>query len=336
MKRSRLARYALTICTAAALLAGCGGSQPPTGAPGAMQQSSAIATHASHGGSWMLPEAKSDDLLYVSNGGTNTVTVYTWGYQHQVGTLTGFEAPRGLCADRNGDVFVTNSRTSQIFEYEHGGTSPINALSDPYGSPTACAVDPTTGDLAASNTSPGSAPSSVLVYRDASGTPTQYADASVSLFYYPAYDNEGNLYVDGVGPSSPFQLVELPKGGSTLTSVTLDDTPPFAGGLAWDGEYLALGFGSGPTAIHQFSMSGSSGRLEGSTTLSGSDWVLEFAVPKLFGNGKVNPRGKRLIGADLPGNDVAYWIYPAGGYPVKGTSGGISSPEGIAVSRAPH
>jgi hypothetical protein len=28
------------------LLAGCGGSQPPVGAPGAMPQSRAIATHA--------------------------------------------------------------------------------------------------------------------------------------------------------------------------------------------------------------------------------------------------------------------------------------------------
>ena len=241
-----------------------------------MQQSSAVATHASHGGSWMLRKRRASDLLYVSNGGTNTVTVYTWGYQHQVGTLTGFEAPRGLCADRNGDVFVTNSRTSHTFEYEHGGTSPINALSDPYGSPTACAVDPTTGDLAASNTSPVARRAASWFTETHRVLRTQYADASVSLFYYPAYDNEGNLYVDGVGPSSPFQLVELPKGGSTLTSVTLDDTPPFAGGLAWDGEYLALGFGSGPTAIHQFSMSGSSGRLEGSTTLSGRTGCLSL------------------------------------------------------------
>jgi hypothetical protein len=43
----------------AALLAGCGGSQPPIDAPGAMAQTSAIATHADRGKSWMLPEAKS-------------------------------------------------------------------------------------------------------------------------------------------------------------------------------------------------------------------------------------------------------------------------------------
>jgi hypothetical protein len=43
---------------AAATPAGCGASQPPIGAPGAMPQGTRIATHAEHGKSWMLPEAK--------------------------------------------------------------------------------------------------------------------------------------------------------------------------------------------------------------------------------------------------------------------------------------
>jgi hypothetical protein len=47
-------RYALTSCAAAAMLAGCGGSQPPIGAPGAMPQTSAVATRAERGKSWIL------------------------------------------------------------------------------------------------------------------------------------------------------------------------------------------------------------------------------------------------------------------------------------------
>jgi hypothetical protein len=39
------------------MLAGCGGSQTPIGALGAMPQRRAIATHAERGKSWMLPEA---------------------------------------------------------------------------------------------------------------------------------------------------------------------------------------------------------------------------------------------------------------------------------------
>jgi hypothetical protein len=38
MKGLGLSLYALAMGTAAALLAGCGGEQPPIGAPGAMQQ----------------------------------------------------------------------------------------------------------------------------------------------------------------------------------------------------------------------------------------------------------------------------------------------------------
>jgi hypothetical protein len=61
MNRSKslgIGRYALSSWVAAAMLAGCGGSRPPIGAPGTMPQSRAIATQAKHGGSWMLPEAK--------------------------------------------------------------------------------------------------------------------------------------------------------------------------------------------------------------------------------------------------------------------------------------
>jgi len=42
MTIAELYQYPVSICAAAALLAGCGGSQPPIGAPGAMRQTSAI------------------------------------------------------------------------------------------------------------------------------------------------------------------------------------------------------------------------------------------------------------------------------------------------------
>jgi len=49
-----LSRYGLSCCVAAAMLAACGGSQQPIGAPGAMQQGRAITTHAEHSNSWAL------------------------------------------------------------------------------------------------------------------------------------------------------------------------------------------------------------------------------------------------------------------------------------------
>ena len=49
-----LNRYALSSCVVAGTLAGCGGSQPPIGAPGATPQSRAVAQHGHRSGSWML------------------------------------------------------------------------------------------------------------------------------------------------------------------------------------------------------------------------------------------------------------------------------------------
>ncbi len=65
MKNGVLSRYALSSCVAAAMLAGCGGSQPPIGAP-AMPQSRAIAQDGARGKSWMLADAKNSDLYYLA------------------------------------------------------------------------------------------------------------------------------------------------------------------------------------------------------------------------------------------------------------------------------
>ena len=60
-----LARYVLNIVVAAALLTGCGGSQPPIGVPGAMPQSRrAIARAADRSGYKVT-----GPLLYVTNLG---------------------------------------------------------------------------------------------------------------------------------------------------------------------------------------------------------------------------------------------------------------------------
>ncbi len=70
-----------------------------------MPQTSAIATHADRGKSWMLPEAKSEDLLYVS--AYSDVLVYTYPGGKQVGDLKGFNSAAGECVDSKGNVFIT-------------------------------------------------------------------------------------------------------------------------------------------------------------------------------------------------------------------------------------
>lgn len=313
--------------------AGCGGSQSQLGPAGAIAPNNAVRT--GQGRSWMDARAKPDNLLYVSNtpaGSPATVTVYSWRLTKLVGTLTGFTFPEGLCVDKAQNVWVADWGAADLVEYAHGGTTPIKRLSFPYGNPISCSVDRTTGNLAVTNNSvdPG-----VYVYANASGTPTHYTDRNILTYVDLAYDDLGNLFVDGdgAGLSLPFVLTELPGGGTTLESIALNKPITIAGALQWDGKYLAIcDTGPSPNVLYQFSIAGSSGTLAGTTVLDGASLILQFWVPK-FGNGKVNPQGTRVVGADFDNNDVAYWIYPTGGAAFKTITNGIGRPEGVTVSK---
>ncbi|HEY2475776.1 MAG TPA: hypothetical protein VGI19_13385 [Candidatus Cybelea sp.] len=114
-------RYAFSI--AAALLAGCGGSQPPIGAPRAMPQAPAAAVRAYSGRSWMDAGAKDQDLLYVTNQ-NGLVNVYRYWQHTLVGVLTDFEQPMGECVDPSGNVYITDYQANKIVEYAHGAMKP--------------------------------------------------------------------------------------------------------------------------------------------------------------------------------------------------------------------
>ncbi|MGA7201587.1 MAG: hypothetical protein WBX26_07145 [Candidatus Cybelea sp.] len=153
MKNSDFGRRALGICAAAAMLAGCGGPQPPIGAPGTASQTSTLAMRADRDTSWLRRGTSSgSDLLYVANhkGG---VYVLTYPQGQLIGELSLPYEPMsgGICSDSDGNIFVPDEY--EILEYAHGGTQPIATLSDDggYGYPNGCAVDPSTGNLAVTN-----------------------------------------------------------------------------------------------------------------------------------------------------------------------------------------
>jgi hypothetical protein len=91
----------------------------------------------------MLPVAKSEDLLYISN--VYTVTVYSYPRGRHVGTLKGFYGPERECSDAAGDVFIADG--NNVLEYAHGGTKPIESFSLAGYASQSCAVDPATGNL---------------------------------------------------------------------------------------------------------------------------------------------------------------------------------------------
>lgn len=318
----------LGVCAAAAVLAGCGGSQPFAQSPGARPQIPAIGTHSMHADrrrSRMEGDAKSGDLLYVSDTETGDVYVFAYPKGTPKGTLTGLIDPAGECVDASGNVFVTNTGASNIVEYAHGGSTPIATLKDSGSFPVGCSVDPMTGNLAVTNFSTsGSGQGNVVVYKHARGRPTgHFSDPDINNVLLCGYDGEGNLFVDGLTSASGFAFAELHRRGSKLAPVALDQSISSAGGVQWDGKEVAVG-DQAANVIYRFSIRGNKGTKVGATPLTGASEVFQFWI-----------EDKRVIGPDAIAANVGIWDYPAGGSPTK-TFGGVYVPLGATVSKAPQ
>ena len=235
-----MSRILFTLSVAAgALLSACG-------APGDVQSPVVPAREGASqlGRSWMLPEARSSDLVYVSALG-GEVYVYSYPAGKLVGTLTVTGTPQGDCVDKAGNIWITDDiigGPQKILEYAHGGTSPIRTLADGGGYfPSGCSVDPNTGDLAVANANtqcinaPGG---DFVIFKHAKATPKIYTDPGLKCYGLLAYDDHSNLFVDGTSPQGLFQFAELPKGSRTFTNFVLNGG--IEGGVEWDGKYITL------------------------------------------------------------------------------------------------
>ncbi len=239
---------------AVAVLAACGGPQTQP----AMQSPSGTTSAA-------RPEAHSGDLLYISDQEKAQVYVYSYPAGKQVGALSGVVFPESLCVDRSGNVFVPDNGAAQIAEYAHGGTSPINTLTD-RENPDACSVDPATGSLAVTNES-----GNVSVYPNATGSPTIYSTPFVPWFC--AYDPSGNLFAEGDGAG--VQIAELRRGGSAFERVSYrEHNNGTVAGMQWVTNHLTMGTANRYSGhccgrIYRFSIKGSHGRRAGSMHVPG-------------------------------------------------------------------
>ena len=328
MRSRDFSRFALSACVAAIMLAGCGESQPPIGAPGAQPQASALATNAERGKSWMLPEAKSQGLLYVVRNGANEVSVYTYPKGKSVGTLSDIPGALGICSDANGDVFVVATESQQIYEFEHGGSSPIVTLDDSGNNPNGCAIDPSSGDLAVTG---GLGVANAAVYQNAQGSPTVYTDTFAGSFTFCTYDSQGNLFIGAEN------LFELPKGANSFVEIPISGGPPQTSppGIQWDGSYIALQETSrskeGPTKIYRISVSGSSASVIGEVDLSSRI----NKNPNLGSQFWINDG--TIVMPESMNKNVALWHYPKGAKAYHTTK--VAPKEGlltaVTVSLAP-
>ena len=273
------------------------------------------------------PNAARGDLLYVSAG--TAVNVYSWRSFTQVATLTGFSSADGMCVDGAQNVWIVDGQLRYAFEYAHGGSTAIKSLAVPGGWPDACAVDPTTGNLAVVVAyAPGSRfhdkTGGVEIYPGASAPPTEYQARGIFFYDQAGYDASGDLFVNGVQSAGKVtRLAELPAGSTILEPIKLNVTLPVpSGGVQWDGKYLALGDGGG--TIYRFVVSGRNATKVGATMLAHVAHPFAFFIAKL-GNARV------VVAADQNDLDVPEWRYPAGGQPLRSVS--INYPGGVVISR---
>ncbi len=331
MKVSRLVSYALSASAAAAICAGCSNGGPDSLASDYAQSlhrlppslGSTETLRPDHHRSWISPDAKKKDLLYIADEGSGDVYVFSYPKGALKGTLSGFAEPQGECVDKKGDVWVTLFSAEELVEYAHGGTSSIGTLSDSGYLLEGCSVDPKTGNLAAANfAGVDNTAGGVAIYADAQGTPTLYSDSNLYLVFSVGYDDKGNLFADGeTSDGGSFAFAELPRGSSTFVNITLNQTINTPGAVQWDGKHITVGDAKAGV-IYQIKVSGSSATVVGSTTLGSSDGVFQSFID----NGTI-------IGPNVYNANAMFWSYPAGGSPTK-TLTGFIDPFGAAVSKA--
>jgi hypothetical protein len=314
----------------AALLAGCGGSQPPIGAPGTMSygasgQTAMQPTRAATKDPW------SGDLLYVATGGDVYVLLYPSG--KVVGRLGA--SAYSLCSDKRGNVFLVGGDQT-VTEYSHSGKL-VETLAI-YDVPSGCGVDPTTGNLAV----PTYDYSCVYIFPGAQSIGVQsICNDEFTLVGLCAYDNDGNLFLDGAVGGGPHHsyipgLAELPKGSTTFRNYLLPSRFGYDDydSVSWDGAHIAL---SNPNTHSIYRMHvAHKAKIVGTTHVHG--WVGGFGYGGAGGTQTWLKDGM-FIAQWHSNSQLAIWSYPAGGRPIKmlpAFAGSGTSVDGVVLSRAPH
>jgi hypothetical protein len=321
-------------------LMGCAGNgQVPPAPFGMGPQTHRIANFHSR-----INPMRTDDLLYVAEKDIGAVYIYSWPQGKLVSEITGLLQPEGICADKAQNVYVVDSKATEIYEFTPDGSGPIKTWVDPSGYPWACAIDPATGTLAVSNAydfgGSKSNAGGLLFWIDGSGTPVEYKYIGVSGLYWMGYDTSSRLLLEGTGVGSPpyFFLGEvLSQKPSELYELYFPPSVPFKceSGIQWDGKYMTVG---GCSAIYQVTVSrGRYPKLEivGTTNLSGvGSYSSDYYIPHHNSQGSKAVVTYTALGSvyQCP---TAYFLYPAGGAATKLIPNYCDAdPEGVVVVKA--
>jgi hypothetical protein len=148
-------------------------------------------------------------------------------------------SPYEMCSDlSSGDVFITTVRSDEVIVYGHGNKTPKETLQT-NGWALGCAVDPKTGNLAVAISS-SSDGAGVEIFPKGSGSPKTFWEAK-AVMWFCAYDDNGDLFVDGGSDSQRVALWELSPGGPGFVNVQINGGEFYdVYQLQWSSQYLTM------------------------------------------------------------------------------------------------
>lgn len=324
MRTLSLSPFGLSVCVAAALLAGCGG---PLTSDAITVTSNERVSFSDSGVSGHLPTnlaVKQRALVYVASvsGCANpachpVLSVYTLGGRYRGGwTGKPISYLPAACADDAGNVYLLVFGSSgQVLKFAHGGTKPIKTLDVPAYIPISCSVDHGTGDLAV--VADFQSDSALFVYPKGSGSPAEYVDSNLYL-QSVSYDDSGNAFVEGIASYARAGFAELPSGKNTFKAIVIKRHRKLSGDLMFDGAHLTIAeYGNGK--IYRLSIRKDQARIEGVTPLLGPNGgpcnceVVSFRGDVVAGSYWSPVCVPELL--DLCVGYVGLWHYPVGGRP---------------------
>jgi hypothetical protein len=182
--------------------------------------------------SFFDPSAKAKPLIFVSDRSNNVVNIYlqAGANQKMVGQITGLNYPQGLAIDASRNLYIVDGGTgsggnADVLVYAPPYTgAPKLTLADPGYEPNGVTVSPM-GVVAVANycTFPScSGAGNVTFYAKNSTTPcATIADPSnPTAMLFDAFDQSGDLYVDGFGSGRNAAFDEI-TGGCNAKTITL-------------------------------------------------------------------------------------------------------------------
>jgi hypothetical protein len=319
---------------AVAFLVGClyGGSQTPAATASSSAPALLGASLQASGPSLRLPGVTADQVI-VSDSVANAVSVFDAEGRLQTRLRKGIDYPLGITTDRAGNLYVANAGASNVLVYSQPYKAVTVTLSLPSQSPTDVAVS-AAGIVGVMSSTQPSGPGIVFFFaKGAASACAMVGDPNWHNMYFGAFDESGNLFIDGFDRNGDPLVGEI-SGGCAATSILTLSVANTISGIAGiqvvNGNILILAQNYNTFAPEIFTYAPPSGGSLGSpiatTELSAGIEMESFAMT----------RGGRDLW--IAHSDVAYgrieYTYPGGRFVKSFDEPGLQSAFGIAVNPA--